>query len=485
MKLKFWISILSILLFCSTLKSQSSSLQDYLDKAAERTIFKSANLSFSIYEVSSHSEIAGHRSQKVVTPASSLKLFTTLSGIHYLGKDFRFKTIIGYSGSIDDSGTLLGDIIIKGGGDPTLGSAKIDGSLDLQSLLEYIQAVISNSGISCIEGDIVIDESIYDSYPVAPTWQWNDLGNYYAAGAWGVNVNENQYRIYFKKTGVIGQRPTLHSTEPKINRLHLSNEIIVDSSHTGDQAYIFGGPYNYNKRIVGTIPQGTGTFSIKGAIPDPPTFFGEAIQKNLKKVNIQSQEVKTIFRSQRLKFIPLDTISSPPLHMIVRRANAESNNLYTEAILKMIGLKKNGQGSGQNGIAAVKRLLRKHGVDTPSLHLHDGSGLSARNLINSKSMAQFLSGLAGSMDTDELSRYLPKGGMEGTVRGMFGGSSIRGRVWLKSGSMEGVQSYSGYLQSKSGKWYSFSVIVNGYSAKPDKLRAQLEKMIIGIYKRVS
>ena len=151
----------------------------------------------------------------------------------------------------------------------------------------------------------------------------------------------------------------------------------------------------------------------------------------------------------------------------------------------MIGLKKNGQGSGQNGIAAVKRLLRKYGVDTQALHLHDGSGLSARNLINSKAMAQFLSGMASKIDSDELTRYLPKGGMEGTVRGMFGGSSIRGRVWLKSGSMEGVQSYSGYLQSKSGKWYSFSVIVNGYSAKPKVLRSQLEKMILGIYKRVS
>ena len=484
MKLKFWINIIIVLLSTTFIQSQST-LEDYLDSAAEKAIFKAANLSLSVYDIESHKEVAGHRSQKVVTPASSLKLFTTLSGIHYLGRDFRFTTVIGYAGTIDDSGTLLGDIVIKGGGDPTLGSAKIDGSKDLESLLEYIQAVITSSDINCIDGNIIIDESIYDSYPVAPSWQWNDLGNYYASGAWGVNVNENQYRIYFKNRGVIGQRPIIHSTEPRINNLHLSNEIIVDSTHTGDQAYIFGGPYNYNKRIVGTIPQGAGTFSIKGAIPDPPTFFGEAIQKNLKKANIQCEEVETIFRKQRMKFKPLDTIYSPPLHKIVRRANAESNNLYTEAILKMIGLKKNGQGSGQNGIAAVKRLLRKYGVDTQALHLHDGSGLSARNLINSKAMAQFLSGMASKIDSDELTRYLPKGGMEGTVRGMFGGSSIRGRVWLKSGSMEGVQSYSGYLQSKSGKWYSFSVIVNGYSAKPKVLRSQLEKMILGIYKRVS
>ena len=484
MKLKFWINIILILLPLCSLKSQST-LQDYLASTAEKSIYKAANVSVSIYDIETRKEVAGHRSQKVATPASSLKLFTTLSGIYYLGKDFRFSTVIGYTGKIDDSGTLSGDIVIKGGGDPTLGSAKIDGSRDLQSLLNYIQSIITASGINCIEGDITIDESIYDSYPVAPSWQWNDLGNYYASGAWGVNVNENQYRIYFNKRGVIGQRPNIHSIEPRINKLNLSNEIVVDSSHTGDQAYIFGGPYNYNKRIVGTIPQGAGTFSIKGAIPDPPTFLGEAIQKNLKKANIQCQEVKTIFRSKRMKFNPLDTIYSPTLHKIVRRANAESNNLYTEAILKMIGLKKNGQGSGQNGIAAVKRLLRKYRVDTPALHLHDGSGLSARNLISAKSMAQFLSGLTKTMEIEDLCKYLPRGGMEGTVRGMFGGSSIRGRVWLKSGSMEGVQSYSGYIQSKSGKWYSFSVIVNGYSAKPKALRSQLEKMIVGIYGRLS
>ena len=484
MKLKFWITnLLNGLVALSFLCGQTP-LQSYLDKAADHSIYKSANLSLSIYEVDSHTEIASHRSQKVATPASSLKLFTTLSGIHYLGEDFRFETIIGYTGHIDDSGTLKGNLVIKGGGDPTLGSSKIKGNKDLVTLLDHIKTQVIDQGINCIDGDIVIDESIYDSYPIAPTWQWNDLGNYYATGAWGVNVNENQYRIYFKKRGVIGQRPFIHSTEPIINNLELSNEIVVDSSHTGDQAYIFGGPYNFKKRIVGTIPQGAGTFTIKGAIPDPPTFLGEILQSTLHKAHIQSGSVKNIFRAQWMKFHPIDTLYSPPLSIIVKQANAKSNNLYTEAILKMIGLKKNGQGSGQNGLAAVKRLLRKYGVDTPSLHLHDGSGLSARNLISAKSMAQFLSGLSSSIDIDQVTSYIPRGGMEGTVRGMFGGSSIKGHIWLKSGSMEGVQSYSGYIKSKSGKWYSFSLIVNGYSSEPKKIRSQLQKMIIGIYNKL-
>ena len=123
-------------------------------------------------------------------------------------------------------------------------------------------------------------------------------------------------------------------------------------------------------------------------------------------------------------------------------------------------------------------------MDTDNLHFHDGSGLSARNLISSHSMARFLAGLVDEASMEELLYYLPKGGVEGTVSWMFKGTSALGKIWLKSGSMENIQSYSGYIQSKSGKWYGFSVIANGFSAKPKIFRNELQYLILEIFSQL-
>ena len=485
MKQKTYCSLLLILSILGYSQAQSiHSLQHDIDKFVSSKTFNSSNLSIAIYDIDADTVVASHRPLKVLSPASSLKVITTLTALKHLGPDFRFKTIIGYKGTLGSDGTLDGDLIIKGGGDPTFGSDKIDGTKNLKDITDYIVNQVIEAGINCVNGDILIDESIYDSYPVAPSWQWNDLGNYYASGAWGFNVHENQYYIYFNNKAAIGARPKVKYTSPTIPLLILSNEIVIDSSHTGDQAYVFGGPYNYNKRLVGTIPQGQGTFSIKGSIPDPPYFYGTYLRKAMTKANIQSKDIKQRFREdRRLSFVTIDTIFSPTLSEITKTANFQSNNLYTESILKMVGLIEQGQGSGQNGIASIIRLLRSYGVDTKALEFHDGSGLSARNYVNSLSFAKFLAGISRDLGIEECTKHMPRGGYSGTVRGLFGNSSAKGSIWLKSGSMQGVQSYTGYIKSKSGRWLSFSIIANGFTHEHGKIRREMEKFLTLVYKR--
>ncbi len=482
MSLKSYYSSLILLFFVVIGFSQAEILDKRLLEAAQSKTFVSSNLSFSVFDVETKREVGGYRSLKVLTPASSLKLLTTFTALKVLGAQYRFQTLIGYTGKIRADGTLQGDLVIKGSGDPTLGSDKVKGSMNLKDLLKHIEIEVIKAGINCVKGDIVIDESIFDSYPVAPSWQWNDLGNYYASGAWGLNVNENQYIVYFKNRAVIGHRPSVHSVSPKVPKLNLSNEIVVDSSHTGDQAYIFGGPYNYEKRIVGTIPQGTGLFSIKGSLPDPPYFFGHHLRAQLEKANIQSEGITKIYQKKRSRLTAVDTIESPSLARIIKKANVESNNLYTESLLKLMGLKKIGQGSGQNGLAVIIRQLRKYGVNTKQQIFQDGSGLSARTQVSSNCIARFLAGMADEMGIESCTDYLPKGGYSGTVRGMFGGSSAKGNIWLKSGSMSAVQSYSGYIKAKSGRWLSFSLIVNGFTEDHSVIRTKLESLLIKIYK---
>ena len=483
MNLKVLIKII-VSCLCAVVSSTAQSvsgLQAKLDKTVSASIFENANISFSVFDVEQRKEVVSHRSEKVLSPASSFKLFTTLTALKNLGADYTFQTVLGHTGTIDSTGLLKGDLIVKGGGDPTLGSSRIAGNPDFKSIIKSMVAAIILKGITCVQGQLIIDESIFDSYPVAPSWQWNDLGNYYASGAWGLNVNENQYTIYFKDRGVIGTRPNIHSVSPIVKKLNLSNELLVDSTHTGDQAYIFGGPYNYDKRIVGTIPQGAGTFSIKGSIPDPPYFFATYLKKALEEANIQVPSIQTSFRPIKNKLNQIATYPSPPLKEIVKKANFDSNNLYTEALIKILGKETNGQGSGQNGLVAVKKLLRAYKVKVDHLNFNDGSGLSARNLISAKAFAQFLAGLSEDLSMKEITQYIPKAGISGTVRGMLTNSTARGNIWMKSGSMESIQSYTGYVNATNRKWYSFSFIVNGYSEEYRTVRSIIEKLIEAIY----
>jgi len=476
--------IIAILFFglCNLTAQTQSPSQEKIEKILQRKVFKPTSVSITAIDIEADTQVVNYRGDKVLIPASSLKLITTLTAIDKLGDEFRYTTKITHDGHIHQDGTLKGNIYIEGSGDPTLGSSRFESVLDFKDLIKHISKQIIDFGITCVEGDIIADESIFDSFPVSPSWQWNDLGNYYASGAWGINVNENLYHLYFHKRNVIGSQPAIKFYTPDIPNLEFSNELKVDSAHTGDNAYIFGGPYTYKKRVSGTIPQGKTTFSIKGSLPDPPLFLAYHIAKQLKKENINTQGHSTLFRNskkkkQRKKILEL---VSPPLQKIVELANEKSINIYCESLMKTIAKESKMRGAGGEGILSMERLLKKAGVSITGLHMEDGSGLSARNNVCSRVLAETVAAYFKKFGESRMKVYLPRTG-EGTVVNMFSGTSLAGKVWLKSGSMEKVYSYTGFLKNKKGKWISFSVIANGFSVKHSTMRPQLEKLITQIY----
>ncbi len=433
------------------------------------------------YETSDH--LAEVNPDMSIIPASSLKVLTTLSSVALLSDTFQFVTRITYDGVLDVDGTLKGNVYIEGTGDPTFGSGEFKQEMNYSVLFPRIAKAIKAAGITCIDGNIIADESEFNSYPISPSWQWNDLGNYYASGAWGININENEYGIVFKDRGGIGRRPRIAYHYPKIPNLKFSNEVSVDSSHTGDQAYIFGGPYNYNKRIVGTIPQGSTAFTIKGSIPDPPLFAAYYLTESLKEIGVKTQGHETQYFATRKSNRKLITrIKSPYLKDIAREANFTSNNLYCEAILKAMGEDKNGEATGQNGIAAIRGMLRKLKVDYKALNMEDGSGLSARNNVSSHLLADFLQQFAKEYGVEYTKDLLPRAGAQGTVSGLLKNSSARGKVWMKSGSMNRVLTYAGIMEDSDGKLKSFSIMVNGFDVKYKVMRAKVEKMVDYIYR---
>ncbi|HEX7584474.1 MAG TPA: D-alanyl-D-alanine carboxypeptidase, partial [Prolixibacteraceae bacterium] len=201
--------------------------------------------------------------QLSLVPASILKVVTTATALEVFGPDFRFTTTLSYSGIIRND-TLFGDLQIIGGGDPTLGSMYFPENNHFQK--DWIKA-IQDKKISVVTGNLVADATIYESQMIPDTWAWEDIGNYYGAGASGISVYDNLYEIHLSSENADGKPTKIIGIHPEIPNLELQNEVL-SSDLNSDQAYVFGSPLE-NKRIIrGTIPKNKTDFVIKASVPD-------------------------------------------------------------------------------------------------------------------------------------------------------------------------------------------------------------------------
>jgi D-alanyl-D-alanine carboxypeptidase/D-alanyl-D-alanine-endopeptidase (penicillin-binding protein 4) len=465
--------------------AQNTPLQTKINELANDSFYKHANLGISVRSLSSGVLIGELEKDKMLTPASTMKLLTTLAALEILGEDFKFETRVTYDGLIENDGTLKGNVYIEGGGDPSLGSDRIQGCKSQSQLIEKIVQDITAAGITCVDGDIIGDHSFYQSFPIPASWQWNDLGNYYAAGAWGLNINENEYYINFNRSGKVGQKTELANAYPFIPFLILNNEVTVGEVGSGDNAYIYGGPGQYNKTIYGTIPYGKSQFKIKGAIPEPPLYFAFQVFKQLGKYDMGGQKylMQTKLDPNQSQRKLISKLYSPSLEVLVKYANLKSINIYCESFLKAISKTISLEDSYAKGIESIDKYLKLKDLETRGLHMEDGSGLSARNLMSPDFLTTFLNRITNVNEIENKIKLLAKAGEDGTVKNILKKSKAKGNLWMKSGSMDKILTYAGYCKSESGNWVSFSIFLNASTAKKNnENKIELEKILEAIYR---
>lgn len=427
-------------------------------------------------------EILDMDAHKKYIPASSLKLITTLLSIEELGESYRFTTRIGYSGEIDRSGTLQGNIVIIGSGDPTFGSERYGKNNGLDEVLRQIIASVEEAGIRCIEGKIEVKTNVFEGQAICPSWPYSDIANYYGSGAWGLNFNENKYNLYFSPNVNEGSISTLEKISPEIPNMYLKSEVVVKGPRTGDNAYIYGDPFNYSKIVRGSIPFSENPFVIKGAIPNPPLSFAYVLEHELSKMGIKCNGSMTSKSAiKRSEFKSLTSVKSPSLARIVQEANYESINLYCEALLKILGRKHKKEGSFEAGLEYVEQSLISKGLDGNSFNINDGGGLSPRNSITPSSFTKFLIAQLNQIGASTLKEYVPNVGVSGTVKSMMNKKSGQKQFYLKSGSMGGVLTYTGFFKARSGKQYAVSFMSNNHSKGNRKIRTQAEKIFELLY----
>ncbi len=351
--------------------SQQTAFTNFL---ADSTI-KHAVISFNIADIDSGNHIFEYNSNKSLTPASIIKLVTTSTALELLGPEYNFTTTIGYTGELNrNSGKLTGDIVIIGGGDPVLGSKEFENYYD--NFIEKWIAEIRKTGIKKIKGRILTDDSYYDYQPVPAKWVWEDIGNYYGAGVYGLSIFDNTYEIHFI-TSSDSLNHVITGVYPEECRIDLEDRLTVYG--TEDEGYVFAAPYTDKGWIEGSIPVNQDDFVLKASITDPPLLIARIIDKNLREEGISIKEEPSTVRiegSVNMTFYQITAIDSPPLKDIIEVLNHESVNLYAEHLLKELGKVFKESGTTSAGIEVVKEYISSIGISSKGLFIEDGSVLS-------------------------------------------------------------------------------------------------------------
>ncbi|NDW18940.1 D-alanyl-D-alanine carboxypeptidase/D-alanyl-D-alanine-endopeptidase [Dysgonomonas sp. 216] len=408
-------------------------------------------------------EIMSFNKKQSLTPASTLKIITTATALEVLGNQHRFKTELAVKKDSNNT------IVIRGWGDPTLGSGYITSNSSHDFLDEWINAIKKQIKPSAL--NIIVDDSYFGYKGVSRKWIREDMGNYYAAGSYGISILDNTYKLFFN-TKNKESRPEIIKTDPHIPGLTFINTLELNTTGN-DNGYIIGEPFSYKRLLTGDIPSGRSLFSIKGDIPDPGLFLGHFLADRLKIEGFGINNVSTTrINSENNNSFETEaseifyTHYSVPLSTIIRVVNVRSNNHYAEHLIREIGKHQNKTSKNAeplvDGIKSIKSWWEEKGIDTSGLFMYDGCGLSPSNAVNSEFMCNVLRYMyTKSKYSDTFIASFPKAGQEGTVRNLLKGTRLEGKAYIKSGSIANVQCYAGYIIDGQKK-YVFSVIVNNF-----------------------
>lgn len=443
---------------------------------------KLKTVSYSIYAIDAETGKTIHSSaQKSLSTASVMKLFTTAVALDMLGPDFAFSTSLEYTGKIDpNTGVLSGNLVIKGGGDPAFYSSWFEDHYS-NCFADWIKAMKS-AGIKKINGRLLLDLSALGKTSIPGGWAWDDIGNYYGAGASALTFKDNLYEIHFASPKTAGLGVSVVSKNPEIAGLSLKNRVI-SSARSGDHTIVFGAPGSYSQYIEGTIPVDQSDFVVKAAMPDPPFAAATAFLKELSGSGIQVKgDIEISVSKGSDGRILLSKIVSPPLKDLIVPLNKESLNLIAEHLLLEIGRKYAGEPTLENGIKAYQQFCREKSISALGFFPTDGSGLSRSNSLTARTLVETMKFMYDGKCRDQFLNSLPIAGIDGTLKNSFKGTPLEQNLRAKTGSMERVRSLAGTMKTLDGKNILFAILLNNFDLTPAETSKLLETILLSFYK---
>lgn len=442
-----------------------------------------ASIGVHVIDVETGSEVQAHQSNTSLVPASVTKLLTSGAALEVLGPDYRFQTQLFALGELKDDGVFEGDLLLKGGGDPTLGSKYFGQKSAVENVAAFNTwaASLKAEGIRKVTGQIIADASCLGRDLTPETWIWGDMGNYYGAAPSGLSIFDNTVVLQFQ-SAVAGVPTILKQTIPAVPGVRWENRVNAANIQS-DQAYVFGAPRGEDRYVVGTIPANRSSFEVKAAMADPPKTAALMLQKALADAGIEVvQEPVVRYEPMRHDGALLTyTQQSEPLSKMVYYVNLKSVNLFAEHLaLQLAKEQRLGYLSGDG--AKVVQQFWEDKIQAKGLFLHDGSGLSRFDAISPQNLTAVLQYMSKSEHKAEYQRSLPVMGKSGSIASLGKGTAAAGNLRAKSGYMTRVRSYSGYVMDASGRELAFAVVVNNYSCSAGAMKRKLEKWMVSLAK---
>lgn len=449
--------ITALALCCISLSSFAQSITEKINKSINELLadsqFKHAAVSMYVINTKSGAVIYEKNAGMGLAPASCQKVITSATAFELLGNNYRYKTTIEYNGILKE-GVLYGDVLIRGNGDPSLGSWRWNETKD-KLVLKNIVNAISSSGIKKINGQIFCSNANWETNSVPGGWVWDDIGNYYGAGASPVNWHENQYDLVLQSGKTIGDPVVIKETKPVLRDVKLLSEVAAAKKGSGDNAYIYLPPQSVNGYVRGTIPVDENNFIISGSIPDPSRQFVFELTGALKEngIEISAPLNKIVNGANQVLF----THSSPALDSLNYWFLKKSINLYGEALVKTIAFEEDKFGSTEKGIEVIKDFWQRHGIESAAINIKDGSGLSPANRVTTKALVTIL-------------QYA---GKQAWFPSFYNALPEMNNIKMKDGYISDVRSYTGYINGKNGNDYTFSFIVNNFNGSASTARIKM------------
>lgn len=437
--------LLASLFVCSNLL-HAQTVQERLSKAVEKLQqdpqLKHAILGVSVVKTETGETVFELNAQTGLAPASCQKTITSAAAMELLGPAYRYATTLGYNGTINN-GSLNGNLILTGSGDPTLGSWRYDSTRNDQQFARLI-GFAKDKGISKIEGQL-IGYNKWETETVPGGWIWDDMGNYYGSGTTSLNWHENQYDLVLRSGANIGDKVSIVETRPRLYEVNLQSEVKAAAKGSGDNANIYLSPYSFTGIVRGTIPVDEKGFVISGSFPDPPLQCVALFESKLDSAKMKPLSFATS-TNEAPAFETLGTLYSPSLDSINYFFMKRSVNFYGETLVKTIAFEKTGIGSTDKGLAIIKNFWKEKGIDPSALHMLDGSGLSPQNRVT----------------VDALVKVLQFAKSRPWFNYYYDALPLYNQMKLKSGTIGGAKSFAGYHTAKDGTGYTVAIIVNNF-----------------------
>ena len=476
----FCVIILTLFFLISfnSIFSQKKTSEEIIASIAGLPELNNAILGMYVKNLSADSVIIDYNSKLSLSPASVFKIFPTALALEILGPNSEFKTEIAYSGNIDSSGNLNGDLYVIGHGDPCLGSSNFENhyNKDAVLLLKWVND-IKNAGIKKINGNLIADASFFGKININGKWLWEDVANHYGTKGSSLNYMDNLFFIHFKTGNKEGLPTEIIRINPPDLGIEINNEVIT-SKNNFDEAYIYFTRDAKKLDIRGTLPMNKSDFQIKGALPDPELYLLNQLENALKISGIAVTGKKEVLfnRNTEANIKVISTTFSPKLSEIARVTNVKSQNLYAEILSYHISKKFE-----RSYADVLKEFLNIRGIDSGGLFVDDACGLSRSNGLTCKQMTDFLIYMkTKSPVSDIFLKTLSLTELKGTVSKYAIQNTEKNKMYAKSGSMTRVRAYAGYIYNNKGEEIAFCVIANNFNCPGFRMRKIFEELFITI-----